>query len=171
MKNPLPDHFHFRPANLKKDKDLILELECELNYENETHWKTQYDYTEYRQRWLSHGRSQRVYASFKKSCKERKTICEFMETISSEPVAFFMVTFQDLEGFGCCCAFLDDIYVYPRFRKQGIGSALLAYIEMRVKEIGAQSLSLGTGCTNRAANRLFEKNGFHVYRKSYEKTM
>ena len=45
--------FHFRTINVEVDKDSILELHCEINYESETPWARKEPYTEYRKKWLS----------------------------------------------------------------------------------------------------------------------
>ena len=167
----MPDHFHFRPANLKNDKPLLIELECELNYENESHLKEQFDFKEYHRRWHTHHRPDRVYDSFKDACGDKRTICEFMETTEGEPAGFIMVTFQEIKGFDCLTAFLEDIYVYPRFRKQGIGSSLLEHLETKAQAAGAKSLSLATGSGNNASNRLFMRNGYTMHRHGYEKQL
>ncbi len=170
-KSSLFDNFRFRNVDIIKDKDILIGLECELNYENESYLNKQFDFKEYQRRWYSHGRPQKIYATFKTGCRDKRTICNFMETVSGEKVAFFMVTFSEIKGFDVVYAFLEDIYVYPQFRKQGIGSALLKSIESKAKAAGAHYLSLGTAAANIPSNRLFKKNKYYIYRYGYEKKL
>jgi hypothetical protein len=110
-KTSLADRFRIRTVDLKKDKPLLLSLECELNYEQESHLKARFDFEEYRRRWHSHDRPKKIHGAFKTACRDKRTICEFLETPSSEPAGFILVTFQEVKGFDCVSAFLEDISI------------------------------------------------------------
>jgi GNAT superfamily N-acetyltransferase len=165
------DDFLFRKVDLKKDKTLLIDLECELNYANESYLRERFDFAEYRQRWFSHGRPKIIFDSFKEVLKDKRTICEFLETTAGEKVAFFMVTFADLKGFDLVSAFLEDIYVFEKYRKRGIGSFLLKKIEARAKSAGAEFIRDGTSFLNKPSKKLHEKNGYYVYRFGFEKRL
>lgn len=55
---------------------------------------------------------------------------------------------------------LNDLFVTPRSRGQGIGSSLLRAAARYGEEQGAVRLTLATAVTNRAAQRLYESLGW-----------
>ncbi|KZE37076.1 acetyltransferase [Bhargavaea cecembensis] len=55
---------------------------------------------------------------------------------------------------------LNDLYVDATARNQGIGELLLQKAKSLALETGAASISLSTEVDNRAAQRLYEKNGY-----------
>jgi diamine N-acetyltransferase len=56
-------------------------------------------------------------------------------------------------------AFIDDLYVVPSHRGQGIGRALVAACEQACRELGVRALHLAVRPTNRAAS-LYQRLGF-----------
>lgn len=57
-------------------------------------------------------------------------------------------------------AYLQELYVVPALRGQGIGRALLEATMAAVREAGATGIDLNTGETDRAARALYESSGF-----------
>jgi ribosomal protein S18 acetylase RimI-like enzyme len=57
-------------------------------------------------------------------------------------------------------AHLQELYVAPRRRRQGIGGALLEATIAFAREAGAKWVDLGTGETDAAARALYESAGF-----------
>lgn len=57
-------------------------------------------------------------------------------------------------------AYLQELYVVPARRRQGIGRALLEATIAAAREAGASSLDLNTGETDAGARALYEKLGF-----------
>ena len=55
---------------------------------------------------------------------------------------------------------LNDLYVAPEFRKQGVGTALLERAQKLGQETDASSLMLETEVNNHSAKALYEKLGF-----------
>ena len=55
---------------------------------------------------------------------------------------------------------LNDLYVDPEARKQGIGEMLLHKAKDYAIKTGAKSISLSTAPDNYSAQRLYEKNGY-----------
>ncbi len=55
---------------------------------------------------------------------------------------------------------LNDLFVAPEARKQGVGKALIAEAENLVKERGDKALVLETAQDNAPAQALYEKLGF-----------
>lgn len=55
---------------------------------------------------------------------------------------------------------LNDLFVAPETRQQGIASALVACSQALAKERGAARISLATAADNLQAQALYEKHGF-----------
>ncbi|MFD1850439.1 GNAT family N-acetyltransferase [Oceanobacillus bengalensis] len=55
---------------------------------------------------------------------------------------------------------LNDLYVDPEARNQGVGEMLLQKAKEFAMEAGANSLSLSTAPNNFSAQRLYEKSGY-----------
>lgn len=55
---------------------------------------------------------------------------------------------------------LNDLYVAPEARSQGLGAALLAASEAHGRAVGAAYLILQTAVTNHPAQRLYERAGW-----------
>ena len=68
------------------------------------------------------------------------------------------------------CAFwlvFDEIHINnlamrPRFRGQGIGTALLHHVLAEAKDLGARRATLEVRASNDGARRLYERLGFYV---------
>jgi len=68
---------------------------------------------------------------------------------------------------------LNDLYVRPDYRRQGVAQALLDRAVAFAASTGAKRLELATAIDNANAQRLYEKNGFvrdnefyHYFRKT-----
>jgi GNAT superfamily N-acetyltransferase len=72
----------------------------------------------------------------------------------------------------CRIAILNDLYVTPQARKDGVGKALMLAAEELARNHGLGGLELATGMLNTDAQRLYEKLGwqrdteFYYYSKS-----
>jgi GNAT superfamily N-acetyltransferase len=62
--------------------------------------------------------------------------------------------------FGGRSAFLDELYVRPPSRGQGIGAAALALLEDGCRQLGARSLALEVHLENSRAEALYRRSGF-----------
>jgi len=56
--------------------------------------------------------------------------------------------------------YLANMAVFPEFRRQGLGSLLLADAETRARQQGCNRLALDVEAENRDAVRLYERVGF-----------
>lgn len=57
-------------------------------------------------------------------------------------------------------AYLEELYVAPPERGQGLGRALLAATMTAARDAGALRMEVGTSETDTAARRLYESSGF-----------
>jgi GNAT superfamily N-acetyltransferase len=55
---------------------------------------------------------------------------------------------------------IDQFYLKPEWRQQGIGTALIPQIEQHVTEAGVHALSLEVNIGNAGARSFYEKHGF-----------
>ncbi|MBI9043821.1 MAG: GNAT family N-acetyltransferase [Anaerolineaceae bacterium] len=69
--------------------------------------------------------------------------------------AFVLVWFDSRNGYGM----FEPVGTHPQHRRKGLANALLLHGLQKLKNLGANWASLGTG-TGEAANRLYEKAGF-----------
>lgn len=65
---------------------------------------------------------------------------------------------------------IQNIYVEPEFRNEGIGSALLDAAEEALRDRGAKILSLEVLARNQNARRLYENRGYEPHRIEMEKS-
>ena len=81
----------------------------------------------------------------------------------------FVVRTDDCPVAGFCAFWLvvDEIHINnlamrPRFRTQGIGSALLTRVLDEARALGARRATLEVRASNEGARRLYERFGFYV---------
>ncbi len=58
--------------------------------------------------------------------------------------------------------FLDALYLYPKYRGRGLGSAALGCVEEELKRCGVCDVQLYVFAHNCAALKLYERHGYHV---------
>lgn len=59
-------------------------------------------------------------------------------------------------------AFIDDIYVEPTMRGNGIGTRAMALLEAEAQALGVQTLHLEVETENRRATALYEARGYEA---------
>ncbi|MDH5019977.1 GNAT family N-acetyltransferase [Halobacterium rubrum] len=64
---------------------------------------------------------------------------------------------------------VDNVYVRPDQRGDGLGSALLDFAEDALCEDGADVLAVEALAANDAARRLYERRGYQPHRVTYER--
>ena len=81
----------------------------------------------------------------------------------------FVVRTDDCAVAGFCAFWLvfDEIHINnvamrPRFRGQGIGTALLHYVLAEATRLGARRATLEVRASNEGARRLYQRLGFYV---------
>jgi [ribosomal protein S18]-alanine N-acetyltransferase len=80
-----------------------------------------------------------------------------------------IVRTEDCRVAGFCAFWLvfDEIHINnmalrPRFRAQGIGTALLSHVLAKGRELGARRATLEVRTSNDRARRVYERLGFYV---------
>jgi GNAT superfamily N-acetyltransferase len=77
-----------------------------------------------------------------------------------EPAGYVVLTLGYSLEFGGRDAFVDELYVRPAHRGQGLGRQALAVVEAACRQLGVRALHLEVGRTNMRAQALYQKVGF-----------
>ncbi len=162
--------FRYRIINVQNDREILLELHCQINYESETPFARKVSYEQYREKWLSTSQPESYLSHLNETMKDKRTMAEILEEDSSV-VGYLWVTFTDLEGYDMTIAEVMDIIVVPDHQRQGIGTMMMRYIEEKARDRGATLLRSDAGIENVASQKLHEKSGFRPYRIHYEKVL
>ncbi len=86
---------------------------------------------------------------------------EVVALLAGEPaVAVALLTLRPNVWFDGPVALLDELYVAPGRRGQGIGSALLAAAEQVVRARGGQQLEINVDGEDTDARRFYERHGY-----------
>lgn len=64
---------------------------------------------------------------------------------------------------------IENLYVIPEYRNEGIGSALLAAAEHALFEEGIETITLDVMTENTAAQRFYERHGYNPHRLTMAK--
>lgn len=78
-------------------------------------------------------------------------------------VGYIFLSFYFSIEFGGRTAFIDELFVLPGDRGQGIGSKVIELIEQKCRELNLQAIHLESERTNERATALYLKNGFADY--------
>jgi ribosomal protein S18 acetylase RimI-like enzyme len=85
-------------------------------------------------------------------------------------VGFVMFrTRSDQYEVDCERGLVENLYVVPECRGQGIGSALLSAAERRLRERGVDAISLEAMAANEPARRFYRRHGYEPHRVEFEK--
>jgi len=66
---------------------------------------------------------------------------------------------------------VENLYVMPDRRDEGIGSELLARAEQRLEALGAETVVLEAMADNESARRFYRRHGYGSYRVQLEKPL
>jgi ribosomal protein S18 acetylase RimI-like enzyme len=155
---------HYRPIEFRKDKKIILELQCRINYEK------------YRKKWLSSGQTREFLSRLRKSMKEKRTIAKMVEE-NNEIVGYMWVQFFDIIGYNETYAEISELAVLPEYQRRGIATKMIKYIENEVRNpapmhrCGVKFIRSGTGILNIPSQKLQDKLGYKPIWTRYEKKL
>ncbi len=158
----------YRAVNVEKDRKILLEFHCRINYESETPYARTMSYEEYRKKWLSTSQPKEYLSHLAATLKDERTMAEILEDKGSV-VGYLWVTFNEIRGYNVTIAEIMDIGVVPSHQRRGIGLSMLRRIEETAQQKGATLLRSDAGNENKASQKLHEKFGFKPYKIHYEK--
>ncbi|MCD2203520.1 GNAT family N-acetyltransferase [Halobacterium sp. KA-6] len=131
--------------------------------------------------WVALAREQRAHDSHLLAEENREQardlVAQYVHTgdcavarSGGQPVGFVM--FHVETGFfetDATRGVVDNIYVLPDLRGEGVGSALLDYAEGQLRDAGADVLAVEALWDNEAARRLYDRRGYAPHRVTMEK--
>jgi ribosomal protein S18 acetylase RimI-like enzyme len=158
----------YRAVDVKRDKKILLEFHCRINYESETPYARTVPYEQYRKKWLSTSQPKEYLSNLAATMKDERTMAEILEDKGSV-VGYLWVTFSEIRGYDLTIAEIMDIAVASSHQRRGIGLSMLKRIEEAARQKGATLIRSDTGVENTASQKLHEKFGFKPYRIHYEK--
>jgi len=80
-------------------------------------------------------------------------------------VGYVFLSFYFSLEFGGSTAFIDELFVLPRDRGQGIGSRVIHLVEQKCLELNLKAIHLESESTNERAIELYLKLGFVDYHR------
>jgi ribosomal protein S18 acetylase RimI-like enzyme len=80
-------------------------------------------------------------------------------------VGYVYLSFYFSLEFGGRTAFIDELFVLPNYRGQGIGSKVINLIEKRCVDLNFKAIHLESEITNKGATALYLKLGFIDYNR------
>lgn len=66
---------------------------------------------------------------------------------------------------------VENLYVEPESRNDGVGSALLSHAESRLETRGVDAVFLNVMAENEAARRFYRRHGYGTHRLEFEKAI
>ena len=82
--------------------------------------------------------------------------------VDGQPAGYLYITLCYSAEVGGRCVFLEEIYLAPKFRGQGLGGEILSWIEQQYPS--ARRFRLEVNGINRNAVHLYEKMGYEYLR-------
>jgi GNAT superfamily N-acetyltransferase len=77
-----------------------------------------------------------------------------------QPVGFALLTLRWTIWYDGCVALLDELYVKPELRDQGIGTALMAAVETECRQRSVESIEINVYGGDTDARRFYERHGY-----------
>lgn len=153
QKTSLPDGFQIRPLNGADEVDAYVDLHRAV-FE-----------------------STNMTAEWRKRTLQRREYIPELDLVAVTPngqLAAFCICWLAKDGNGNVSGQIEPMGVHAKYRKLGVGRAILAEGLRRLSAKGAQNIYVQTDNYRNAAFTLYESAGFHVtqdilmYRKNYE---
>lgn len=84
-------------------------------------------------------------------------------TVNDVPAGFVIVSLGFSVEYGGYDAFVDELYVAPPFRRQGLATLALRFAERFCRERGVGTMHLEVARSNRAAVAAYRRAGFRAH--------
>jgi GNAT superfamily N-acetyltransferase len=98
-------------------------------------------------------------ASFRALLSHPALGCVWLAYRGTLPVGHAVLTVRYCMEFGGLSGYIDDLFVTPAFRHQGVGYALLTVVFAECRARGCQSVQVEAGASNAPALALYGKFG------------
>ncbi|MGC1619641.1 MAG: GNAT family N-acetyltransferase [Candidatus Acidiferrum sp.] len=76
------------------------------------------------------------------------------------PVGYIVLTFGYSFEYHGRDSFIDELYIEPQYRRQGIGRRAVQFVEERALELGVNALHLEVDDGNEPAAELYRRSGY-----------
>jgi ribosomal protein S18 acetylase RimI-like enzyme len=76
------------------------------------------------------------------------------------PVGYIVLTFGYSFEFHGRDSFIDELYIEPKYRRQGIGRRAMEFVEERARELGVHAIHLEVDQGNDPAAELYRRAGY-----------
>jgi ribosomal protein S18 acetylase RimI-like enzyme len=83
--------------------------------------------------------------------------------VGGVPAGFVVVSLGYSVEYGGRDAFIDELYVAPEFRRQGLGGRAVRFAERFCRRRGVTTVHLEVARGNRAANATYRRAGFEAH--------
>jgi diamine N-acetyltransferase len=80
--------------------------------------------------------------------------------LSGEPIGYVILTLGFSFEFRGTDAFIDEIYIEPKYRRQGYGRRAVTFVEGEARKRGVNALHLEVDGENDAAGELYRRAGY-----------
>ncbi|GAA4479880.1 GNAT family N-acetyltransferase [Enteractinococcus fodinae] len=91
---------------------------------------------------------------------DRDDVVVLLADSVKNPSGFALITYRPTPYCDGPVAYLEELYVRPDLRAQGIGTRLLMDFIQRAKELGCCETQIGVDEADRDARRFYERHGF-----------
>lgn len=81
------------------------------------------------------------------------------------PVGYIVLTFGYSFEYHGRDSFIDELYVEPQFRRQGIGRRAMRFVEERAAELGVNAIHLEVDQGNDPAFELYRRTGYDDHKR------
>lgn len=165
------DRIH-RPIDFARDRAYILERHCHVNYACESPWAREIPYADDRaERFSLTSQVNGCYRHLAQAAEDERTVAEIPETEDGQTIGDLWAPFFEDRESGFSFAEVQDICIEDAYRRLGLASELLRYVEAKARRHGAKALRSGTGCVNISSIQHHEKPGSAPYRYEFEKLL
>ncbi len=77
------------------------------------------------------------------------------------PVGYIVLTFGYSFEYHGRDSFIDELYIEPQYRRQGIGKRAMQFVEERARELGVNAIHLEVDQGNDPAAELYRRAGYN----------
>jgi ribosomal protein S18 acetylase RimI-like enzyme len=86
--------------------------------------------------------------------------CAWVFLDGETPVGYIILTFGYSFEYHGRDSFIDELYIQPQYRLQGIGKRAMQFVEERARELGVNAIHLEVDQGNDPAAELYRRAGF-----------